>query len=165
MYSYKSKNYALLDDKGRVHVAGAALKSRGMEPFLRNYISRHLEMLLQGRAQDIPALYEEYVQKLQEHQLPLADLAKREYLSQAPDKYLEQVKTGKSKRSAALELAATAKRVYKMGDPVQYFVTGNKKSVSVVENSRLLEQADPAVRDENVPYYLDKLKQIHEKLL
>ena len=165
MYSYKSKNYALLDDKGRVHIAGAALKSRGMEPFLRNYISRHLEMLLQDRAQDTAALYEEYVQKLQEHQLPLADLAKREYLSQAPDKYLEQVKTGKSKRSAALELAASAKRVYKMGDSVQYFVTGNKKSVSVVENSRLLEQADPSSRDENVPYYLDKLRQIHEKLL
>ncbi|MFY8215163.1 MAG: DNA polymerase domain-containing protein, partial [Chthoniobacterales bacterium] len=33
MFSYKAKNYALLDEDGRVTLKGAALKSRGMEPY------------------------------------------------------------------------------------------------------------------------------------
>ena len=33
MFSYKSKNYALLDSSGVVSITGAALKSRGLEPF------------------------------------------------------------------------------------------------------------------------------------
>ena len=56
-------------------------------------------------------------------------------------------------------------REYKQRDQVVFYVTGNKKSVSVTENSRLLGDADEKHRDENVPYYADKLKRLHEKLV
>ena len=35
MFSYKMKNYALLDERGEIVIKGAALKSRGLEPFQR----------------------------------------------------------------------------------------------------------------------------------
>ena len=38
MFSYKMKNYALLDEDGKIIIKGAALHSRGLEPFQRNYL-------------------------------------------------------------------------------------------------------------------------------
>ena len=42
-------------------------------------------------------------------------------------------------------------------------MTGNKKRVAVVDNSKLLSQADPAIRDENVEYYLWELDELQKK--
>jgi hypothetical protein len=42
-------------------------------------------------------------------------------------------------------------------------VTGDKKRVSVVENSKLLKDADPEKRDENTAYYLAKLAELSAK--
>ncbi|MCG6918690.1 MAG: DNA polymerase II, partial [Deltaproteobacteria bacterium] len=39
MFSYKKKNYALMDDKGNVTIKGSALRSRGMEKYLREVLS------------------------------------------------------------------------------------------------------------------------------
>ena len=38
MFSYKAKNYALLDEDDRMILKGGALKSRGMERFQRQYL-------------------------------------------------------------------------------------------------------------------------------
>ena len=51
MFSYKMKNYALLDGKGRVLIKGSALRSRGMEKFLREFLSAVLKLLLEGRGE------------------------------------------------------------------------------------------------------------------
>lgn len=163
MYGYKSKNYALLDWDGRVSVTGAALKSRGLEPFQRRYMMEHLTMLLTGREAELPALYERFETDIREHRLPLKDFAKREILSMAPRLYAEKLAAKATKRSAAYELALQAKKEYLQGDSVEFYVTGDKKNVSVVGNARLLEEADEQQRDENIPYYLDKLAQLKAK--
>ena len=46
----------------------------------------------------------------------------------------------------------------------EFYVTGNKKSVSVTDNSRLLANAPTDARDENIPYYVAKLQQLYKKL-
>ncbi len=46
---------------------------------------------------------------------------------------------------------------------MEFYVTGNKKSVSVTDFSKLLVDADESVRDENIPFYLDKLQKLHQK--
>ncbi len=163
MYAYKSKNYALLDDEGKVHITGAALKSRGLEPFQRNYMREHLTFLLTDRQQELPALLEKYQTAILEQRLPLADLAKREVLSVAPATYVDKLAAGNSKRSAAYELVLASPTEYCQGDTVQFYVTGNKKSVSVTGNSKLLEDGDPNNRDENVEYYLDRLLKLAQK--
>ena len=45
-----------------------------------------------------------------------------------------------------------------------FYVTGEKKSVSVYQYAKLVSDADPAARDENVVYYLAKLDALCAKL-
>mgnify|MGYP006280346641 CR=1 FL=1 len=163
MLGYKAKNYALLNDSGRVEITGAALKSRGLEPFQRRYISEVVTLLLQERVEEIEALYERYSEAISRHEFPLSDFAKRENLSTPPRVYREKLEAGKTRRSAAYELALAAKREYQQGDQVAYYVTGNAKKVTVTEAAKLLSDAVPGERDENVPYYQDKLKKLHRK--
>ncbi|NOY81382.1 MAG: DNA polymerase II [Kiritimatiellaeota bacterium] len=163
MFGYKSKNYALLDHNGKVLVTGAALKSRGLEPFQRRYIHQLIELMLTGRGAEAPALYERTAEAIRNHTLPLADFAKREVLSTPPRVYAEKLEAGTARRSAAYELVLRSGREYSQGDQVAFYVTGNKKNVAVADAAKLLADADPAVRDENIPYYLDKLAKLHAK--
>lgn len=61
------------------------------------------------------------------------------------------------------ELALKSGREYRAGDQLSYYVTGDRKSVAVHEFARLAGEWDPARRDENVPYYLEKLNVLYEK--
>ncbi len=165
MFGYKSKNYALLCHDGRVILSGAALKSRGTEAFQRKYMLDIITLLLHGKREQADNVYEKYVRDIEEHRLPIEDFAKREYLSTSPAVYQKKLADNKTKRSAAYELAIASGKEYAQGDPVDFYVTGNKKSVSVTENSKLLSDAVPGERDENVPFYLSKLKQLHKKFI
>jgi len=164
MFCYKSKNYALLDRDGEITVTGAALKSRGLEPFQRDYIHELLKLVLTGHADQVEKMTQTYRDQLQNHQLPLDKLAKTETLSDSLDTYRKKLTDGKGRRSAAYELAGASGRDYRRGDQVSFYITGEKAKVSVVDNSRLLADAPPE-RDENIKYYLAKLEELHEKFL
>jgi DNA polymerase elongation subunit (family B) len=164
MFAYKSKNYALLDEHGTVSITGAALKSRGLERFQRDYIRELVTLLLHGDMDKLPELYAQTAAAIESRELPVADLAKRETLSTSPGVYAEKLAQGKTRRSAAYELVLKADREYKQGDQVAFYVTGDRKNVTVTDAARLLADADPDARDENVEYYLDKLAKLHEKL-
>lgn len=162
MFSYKSKNYALLNSNGEVSITGAALKSRGLEPFQRDYMKELMSHLLH---QDFDAIYkmtQEYNDAISQRELPLAKFAKTETLQDSPENYKKKMASGKGRRSAAYELALNSDRKYNQGDQVSYYVTGEKKKVSVVENSILLKDA-PAERNENTTYYLGKLEDLFAK--
>ncbi len=163
MFAYKSKNYALLDHDGKLSITGAALKSRGLEPFQRRYIEELIRLLISGRSDEAESLFEEYAEAIREHRLPIADFAKRETLSTAPKTYQEKLAAKKTRRSAAYELVLRADREYKQGDQVSFYVTGEKKSVAVTDAAKLLADAAPEERDENIPYYLGKLTKLHKK--
>ncbi len=159
MFSYKSKNYALLGEDGRVDITGAALKSRGMEPFLRDFVAAAIRLLLEGKAAELPAYYEELRTRLEARQIPLEKLAKTETLNDSPESYQRKLTAGTGRRSAAYELALKSGRDYRAGDQVTYFLTGEKKKLSVVDNAKLLSDAEPGGHDENIPYYLGKLEE------
>jgi DNA polymerase elongation subunit (family B) len=46
MFSYKMKNYALLDEHGRLLIKGSGLRSRGLELFQRDWLEQMLMLLL-----------------------------------------------------------------------------------------------------------------------
>jgi DNA polymerase elongation subunit (family B) len=162
MFGYKAKNYGLLTHDGSVAITGAALKSRGLEPFQRRYIRELVTLLLTGRGEQAAELLVRYRKALAEHALPLADLAKREILSTPPRTYAEERQKG-GRRSAAYELVLKSEREYRQGDTVAFYVTGERKNVSVTDAAKLLSDAVEGVRDENVLYYLDKLDKLHAK--
>ncbi len=157
MFSYKMKNYALLDDHGEIVIKGAALKSRGLEPFQRSFMEEWLRLKLEEREKEIPGLVRKYRSAIENREWPIQQLAKTETLQDAPSTYAGKISGGDRGRNAAYELALKSGREYRAGDLVSYYVTGNKKSVAVHSSAKLVSEWDPANRDENVPYYLAKL--------
>ena len=164
MFSYKMKNYALLEDDGTVILKGAALKSRGLEPFLRDHLREWLTLTLHGRAEEIPAMTARRRADLAARRLPVTALAKTELLSDSPATYLKKREAGGKSRQPAYEVALASGREFQAGDAVSYYVTGFKKNVPVHANAKLAAAFDPAHRDENVAYYLAKLDALAKKL-
>ena len=48
---------------------------------------------------------------------------------------------------------------------MKFYVTGDKKSVSVTDAAKAESDIDESRRDENVPYYLAKLQALRKNLL
>ena len=163
MFCYKSKNYALLASSGEVNISGAALKSRGLEVFQRKYMEEVIRCLLEKQPEKIHTVHEEYCRKISNHIIPLRELAKSETLSDSPEAYKRKLLSGNGRRSAAYELALASGKDYRQGDQISFYITGTKKKVSVVENSRLLSDAKEGERDENTLYYLEKLEELRKK--
>ena len=163
MFSYKAKNYALLDQDGKMIIKGAALKSRGMEPYLRDYLEQLLLLLIEGRAAEAGALQEMVAAQIRSRSLPIEMLAKTEALQDSPAAYQKKIKASSRNRSAAFELAIRSGRDYRAGDQVTYYITGVKKKVVAYENARLISEWNPDARDENVEYYAAKLDELAKK--
>jgi len=163
MFSYKMKNYALLGSDGGMVIKGAALKSRGMERYLRRFLEEMIRLKLEGKDSEIKALKESYANAIVEHRIALADLAKTVTLQDSPATYAAKAGNKARGRDAAYELALKSGREYRAGDQLSFYVTGSRKSVAAHENSRLVSNADPAVRDENTAYYVAKLDALYGK--
>jgi len=164
MFSYKMKNYALLDEKGEIVLRGAALKSRGLEPFQREFLRDWLELRLRGRDEERRALRETYRRRIAKRTEPIAWLARTETLQDAPATYAARRTAGGRGRNAAYELAQAADREYRAGDRVSYYVAGDRKNVAVYAAARLVSDWNPERRDENVAYYLSKLDELADRL-
>lgn len=164
MFSYKAKNYALLGADGEVLLTGAALKSRALEGFQRKFIFEAATALLHDSSCDIEKLSEKWRQAIAGRTIPLEDLAKSETLSDSPENYRKKLESGTGRRSAAYELALASGKKYRAGDKIQFYITGTKAKVSVVENSKLLPDGGAGERDENTAYYLAKLDALVQAL-
>ena len=160
VFSYKMKNYALLGHDGAVTVRGSALKSRGIERYLREFMAEVIRLLLTGRGEAIPSLHDEYARRLRDHLIPVDRLARTETLGEAPATYLQKVRQGKRNPSAAFEIALRSDHDYRAGDQISYYVTGRGKGVTVYESCKPASRYDPVRPDENTEYYLDKLHQM-----
>jgi DNA polymerase I len=163
MFSYKRKNYALLDDAGKVTIKGSALRSRGMEKYLREFLSAMIRLLLEGKSEEVDRLFKEYWGKLETHETEISWLAKTETLTESIEAYRQKVQSKKRNPAATYELAMASGREYRAGDQVSYYVTGAGKKMRVYENSKLLSDYNPTNPDENVSYYQAKLSDLLKK--
>ncbi len=159
MLSYKKKNYALLDKNGNVEIKGASLISRGMEPFARKYISECVKFLLNNETGKIHELYKSLFKSIAERKIDILELAKTETLREDLENYKILVKEGRRNRSAAYELAIASGRNYRPGDKITYYITGSDPNVRILDNCKLVDEWNPFMRDENVPFYLMKLNE------
>lgn len=163
MFSYKMKNYALLCNDGEVIIKGGALKSRGLEPFLRSFLEEIIRLILQRKDSDIAALRDGYEKAIINEEWHISHLAKTETLQDSPDRYAAKIEKSKRNRSAVYELALRSDREYRQGDQISYYVTGTKKSVAVYDNCRLTSEWSAEDRDENKAYYISKLDALFRK--
>ena len=99
MFSYKMKNYALLDEKGQLLIKGSGLRSRGLESFQRDWLEEMLALLLQGENHKVPDLYQRYLEDIEQHRKDIAWLAKSETLQDSLETYQAKVKAKKRNAS------------------------------------------------------------------
>ena len=157
MFSYKSKNYALLDADGNITITGAALKSRALEGFQRDAIQYIVSALLKGEKETIPGYFANLRDQIQNRTIALEKLAKSETLNDSVENYRRKIAAGTTRRSAAYELLLAAGVKAQTGSKVRFYVTGEKAKLPVVGNSCLYDPASTE-RNENVAYYLEKCR-------
>lgn len=158
MFCYKAKNYALYDGK-RVHIAGSALRSRGVEPFLKELNETLIHWLLGVPAATDPVRrISTLEEQISERSLPVAKLARAEYLSQSPQAYTKSLEQGKGMRRASLEVALTLDPPPSMGDRVEYYITTAAKRLPDWQRARALAHYDAAEAPYDTEYYLKKLE-------
>ena len=163
MFSYKIKNYALLDENGQLLIKGSGLRSRGLESFQRDWLEEMLRLLLNGQREKIPDLHQRYLDDLQNHRKDIMWLAKTETLQDSLESYQAKVKTKKRNAAAPYELALKSPRRQQPGDQISYYVTGTKAKVKISENCKLAAQWNRQDPDENVEHYKAKMNELYEK--
>jgi DNA polymerase elongation subunit (family B) len=163
MFSYKMKNYALLDEQGRLLIKGSGLRSRGLEMFQRDWLEQMLSLLLRGEREKVQDLYHRYLDDLEHHRNEISWLAKTETLQDSLDSYQAKVKAKRRNAAAPYELALKSGRRYQPGDQISYYVTGRKARLKISENCKLAAQWNPQDPDENVEHYKAKLNELYEK--
>ena len=163
MFSYKAKNYALLTNDGEVVIKGGALKSRGLEKFQRVFLEEIIKLLMEGKAESIPTLRDEFAQKIRERAWPIEMLMKSDTLQDSLEKYRQKIAGGNRNRAAVYELALTSRRNYKPGDQISYYIKTTPKKVAAYEAAKLVVDFDPENRDENIDYYVAKLDELVKK--
>lgn len=163
MFAYKTKNYALQDYDGRIIIKGSGLRSRGLEPYLREFMRDVIELLLTGKAGIVEQLFDRYVARLRSHGLDVAWVTRSETLNESPDSYREKVRSGKRNHSAAFEIALASGKIYRAGDHVSYYVSGSGRDATAYEQCRATAAFDPAHPDINVLYYIEKLRHAQKR--
>jgi len=163
MFSYKMKTYALLDERGRVHLKGSGFRSRGLEPFQRRLIEEVIRLLLEGKRGEVRAVIDRWLAAFAAHQVPVRQFARTETLGDTVDAYRERVQAGQRPPSAAYELLIAAGRAGQPGDQISYYVTGRSATVAVTEYSKLAAEWKADAPDENVAYYQGKVLEIWER--
>ena len=163
MFSYKMKNYVVLDARGKLLIKGSGLRSRGIELFQRLWMEEMFRLLLTGRRDEIPALVSRWEEDFRAHRVPLKQFMKTETLQESLAVYRQKLQAGARNVGAAYELALASARSYQPGDQVSYYVTGEGKRIKVNEAATLAAEWSEGAPDENTAYYVAKLQELHEK--
>lgn len=157
MFCYKAKNYAL-NEGGRIILRGSALRSRGIEPFLKRLTDAMIHFLLGVSAESPLPLLERYRKGLADRSLPVAELAKGEVLSMNPDAYERFVAGGGKPRRASAEAALLLSPRPRMGDRVAYYITPKQKGrTNDWQRARPVALYDPVSAPYDPEHYNEKL--------
>ncbi len=157
MWCYKAKNYALYDGE-KVILRGSALRSRGIEPYLKKLSDRLITFLVGASSESPLPLLEDYRVRLAKREVPVEELAKSETLNQNPDAYERLIAEGGKPRRASAEAALQLTPRPRMGDRVSYYVTAKTKGrTSDWQRARALALYDAEAAPYDPVYYSEKL--------
>lgn len=163
MFAYKTKNYALQEYDGRIVIKGSGLRSRGVEPYLREFMRDLIELLLTGKAGSVEHLFDQYVVRLRSRGLDVAWVARSETLTESPDSYREKLRSGTRNRSAAFEIASASGRLHRAGDRISYYVSGSGGDATAYEQCRPVAAFNSEHPDINFNYYIEKLRHVKKR--
>lgn len=157
MWSYKAKNYALYDGK-KITIRGSALRSRGIEPFLKTLGNQLVHFLVGADTESPLSAVDDYRVRITARQLPVEELAKSEVLGMNPVAYERFIAGGGKPRRASAEAALLMNPRPRMGERVAYYITPKQKGkTSDWQRARPVALHDAATAPYDPVYYTDKL--------
>ena len=158
MFCYKAKNYALYDGE-RITLKGSALRSRGIEPYLKRLSDSLISHLLGVGGESPGDLVAYYREAIETGGASVAELAKTEILSQNPDAYERFIAGGGKPRRASAEVALRMHPRPRMGDRITYYILPRQKGQSSDwQRANALSDYDPLRLPYDPKYYLKKLE-------
>jgi DNA polymerase elongation subunit (family B) len=164
MLSYKVKNYALLDEDDGLILKGSSLISRSMEPFARRYLRTCIECLLRDDLDGLHRAYANTCRDLMGHRIPIRELVRTETLNESYEDYEKAVEAEKRNRAASYQSAIAGGIPWRPGLKVSYYITGEQADAVAFQNCKLVEQWDANFPDENIAYYVKRLKEFSKRL-
>lgn len=157
MFCYKAKNYALYDGS-KIIIRGSALRSRGIEPYLKRISDQLIKFLVGADPVSPVTLVEDLRRQIVAGKLPVEQLAKSETLSQNPDGYERWVAEGGKPRRASAEAALKLTPRPRMGDRVTYYVAAlSRGGTSDWQRARPVTLFDTVNAPYDREYYKQKL--------
>ena len=120
-------------------------------------------LMLEQRADEIPALYDDWRQRLARHAFGIGDLMKTETLQDSPETYRDKSAANGATSRPPMSWRSKPDAAYLSGDQISYYVAGRGLKVKVSAAARLVAEYDPANPDENVEYYQAKLAELYNK--
>ncbi|MCE2862779.1 MAG: hypothetical protein RIR76_1797 [Verrucomicrobiota bacterium] len=157
MFCYKAKNYALYDGE-RITLRGSALRSRGIEPFLKRLTDELIRHLLGVSPVSPLDTIADFRRRLPRREVPVSELARGESLSQSPESYERLMAEGGKPRRAALEAALQLPARPRMGERVRYYLTAKAKGRTADwQRARALALHDPEQFPYDPDHYLGKI--------
>jgi len=127
------KNYAVMDYKGKIKLTGNSIKSKKLPGYIEKFLDKGIQMLLEGKGKEFVDYYYEYIEKIYEQQIPLAQIAQKARIKQTIEDYkvrcTQTTKAGSlMSRQAHMELAIEHKMNVNLGDVILYVNNGEKAS-------------------------------------
>ena len=127
------KNYAVMDYKGKIKLTGNSIKSKKLPGYIEKFLDKGIKMLLEGKGKEFVDYYYEYIEKIYNQQIPLAQIAQKAKIKQTIEDYkvrcTQTTKAGSlMSRQAHMELAIEHKMNVNLGDVILYVNNGEKAS-------------------------------------
>jgi|694.fasta_scaffold19959_2 DNA polymerase elongation subunit (family B) len=127
------KNYATMEQNGKIKLTGNSIKSKKMPKYIEKFLDKGVKQLLNGEGKDFIEWYYEYVQKIFDLRVPLAEIASKARVKLSTDDYIKRSKqTTKAgalmSRQAHMELIIRDGIQSNLGDTILYVNNGTKAS-------------------------------------
>jgi DNA polymerase elongation subunit (family B) len=163
MFSYRKRNYSLLDQGNTVLIKGNNLISRGMERYLRIFAQRFIECLLTNDFKRLHHAYASAYTQVIQHKWTPYDFCRAEIAHSDTETYQKEIANGGTNLSPGMEAAVQSSLFIKPNTRITYYIVGNSIEVDTIHSTRLTEEWDPNLPDENTSYYLARLLETAQK--
>lgn len=137
MLSLHLKNYALLGYDDRLTLKGSALRSRRLEPFVRDFLLEAARAFMEGRRDDARARYFELAEQIRARSLPIARISQTVMIHE--------------------DTIASQPRLKRLLLRMNRQIHGGERITIYEREDGELAPIDEYAGDENVPYLLKRL--------
>jgi DNA polymerase elongation subunit (family B) len=125
------KNYATMEQNGKVKLTGNSIKSKKMPKYIEKFLDKGVKQLLRGEGKEFIEWYYEYIQKIFDQRVPLAEIASKSRVKLSVEDYVKRSKqTTKAgnlnSRMAHMELLIKDGIQANLGDMILYVNNGTK---------------------------------------